>query len=131
MATQVMSITDFMSGDYKRKKPVIKIVAEHLDRNRIAYTVAGIGVTMVLTGGVDHTLAAGLGSLDAKAEAMYKKLLEIAKWVIVVKGSFDSITDLFNNDFQSAKKKIIQYGLMYLLLRGLPWLLKLVDEWFA
>lgn len=88
------------------------------------------GVTFILFAGLpDISFAAGTG-IDVGADKIYKKLLNIAKWVIIFKGGIDTIKNVADGDLQAAKKNFLGYGVTYCILWGLPWMMKEIDKLF-
>lgn len=88
------------------------------------------GITMLLLIGLPGTSHAATG-IDAVADKLYKKLLNVGKWIIVMKGGIDTIQSAIQGDVQSAKKNFLGYLLVYVVLWALPWGLKQVDVVFA
>lgn len=70
-------------------------------------------------------------SLDEKAEKLYfDKFIGIAKWIVVGKGAWDIISRAMKEDFDGAKRSILQYLLIFAVLMGLPWALTEVENIF-
>ncbi|MEK3969424.1 hypothetical protein [Paenibacillus sp. FSL H7-0323] len=88
------------------------------------------GITLLLLIGLPATSHAATG-IDAVADKLYKKLLNVGKWIIVMKGGIDTIQSAIQGDVQSAKKNFLGYLLVYVVLWALPWGLKQVDVVFA
>jgi hypothetical protein len=92
--------------------------------------VKAAGLTFVLlTALPDVSFAAGTG-IDVGAEKIYKKLLNVGKWVIIVKGGMDTIKSVADGDLPSAKKNFLGYVVTYAILWALPWALGEVDKLF-
>ncbi|WP_274362773.1 hypothetical protein [Paenibacillus thermotolerans] len=123
--TEVIPFREFVRGEWKQKT-TIEVIVEHLDRHKVVYRVAGLTLTVFLTG-ADLSFAADGGGIDASAEKIYRKLLSIGKWVIVFKGGFDTINNLVQGDMTAARKNFLGYLLVYVILLGLPWCLEQVD----
>lgn len=69
--------------------------------------------------------------LEEKAEELYfNKFIGIAKWVIITKGGWDIVTKTLKEDFDGAKRSILQYAMIFAVLMGLPTGLNLVEELF-
>lgn len=103
---------------------------------KIGILVGGIGI-MVLTG-IDTTYAAGTGAsfepgvgLDEKANALYKKFIDIAKWIVAGKGGWDSINKMLKEDFEGAKKSFLQYLIIFAILIGLPKALNFIEGFLS
>lgn len=77
----------------------------------------------------DVSFAAGTG-IDVGAEKIYKKLVNIGKWVIIVKGGIDTIKTVADGDLPSAKKNFLGYGVTYAILWGLPWMMAEIEKLF-
>lgn len=66
-----------------------------------------------------------------KAEKLYfTTFMDIAKWVIIIKGGWDIVIKTLKEDFEGAKKCIVQYLLIFAVLMGLPWALSMVEGIF-
>ncbi|MEG0259604.1 MAG: hypothetical protein RR595_12135 [Lysinibacillus sp.] len=104
-----------VTPDKKTKIPVFEVLA-----------VAGI----VAFGFPDISFAAGT-ALQEKAESLYyDTFIGIAKWVIILKGGWDIVTRTLKEDFDGAKRGVLQYALIFCVLMGLPAALGLVEEFF-
>ncbi|TVY07194.1 hypothetical protein [Paenibacillus cremeus] len=90
--------------------------------------VAGLGAILFV--GVSGTSFANAG-IDVKADQVYKKLLTIAKWVIVFKGGIETIKSVADGDHGAVKKNFLGYGVTYAILWGLPWMMKEIDKLFS
>lgn len=123
MKTHSMSIGEFMSGSPKQENKIIVHFKKH---GQTYIKVAGL-TTIILT--APHFAFASTG-IDIGAEKLYRKLINIGKWVIVFKGGFDILKYCGNGDFESAKKGFFGYVLTYLFLLGLPFLLDEVEGVF-
>lgn len=90
--------------------------------------VAGISfILLAAMPGSSFAAAAGTG-IDVGADKIYKKLLLIAKWVIIFKGGIDTIKSVAEGDLAAAKKNFLGYGVTYAILWGLPWMMKEIDK---
>lgn len=101
------------------------IVVEHIERHKLIYRIGAITIMVLLgAGGLDQVFAAsdasGLG-LDVGAQKLYHKLISIGKWVIIIKGAFDTIQATVQGDFVQARKSGLAYLMVYAILLGLPW----------
>lgn len=110
------------------------MVVEHIDRHKLLYRVGAITFMVMLgAGGLDQVFAAsdasGLG-LDAGAQKLYHKLISIGKWVIIIKGAFDTIQATVQGDFVQARKSGLAYLMVYAILLGLPWAFGQVEQLF-
>lgn len=70
-------------------------------------------------------------SLDEKAKQIYfEKFLGIAKWIIIGKGGWDIVSKALKEDFDGAKRSVIQYIVVFATLLGLPWMLGQIEDIF-
>jgi hypothetical protein len=124
MREQKMSIKEFLNG--KEPEAFSTKIKHHLDKYGIVYKVVGTTVIILVAGGgFDYAFASS--GIEAGAEKLYAKLLSVGKWIIIFKGGFDTIKNMANGDFDSAKKGFVGYLLVYLLLFGLPWAMDEID----
>lgn len=85
---------------------------------KILIKVAIAGVIFFIT--TDATVFAS--SLDEKAEKMYyEKFIVIARWIVVGKGGWDVVTKALKEDFDGAKRSIVQYLIIMVVLVAFPW----------
>lgn len=90
------------------------------------------GLTIVLLAGLpDVSFAAGGSGIDAGANKIYRKLLNVGKWVIIIKGGIETIKNVSEGDFGTAKKNFLGYMITYAILWALPWGMKQIDELFS
>jgi len=133
---QTMTIGQFMSGSYKNvvdeDKLINKVIA-HLKRHKVAYRVVGTSMLIIF---VSVGTVSAMGSdtvttgIDAGGKRIYGKLMELAKWVIIIKGGFDTMNNMVKGDTDSAKKAFLGYLLVYVIMLALPWSLDEVDAIF-
>src|SRR5690606_1789570 len=90
----------------------------HLEKHKIKYQI--VGTTMIIFLCTTGIASANTG-IDAGAERVYKKLLNVGKWVIIVKGAIDTIKAVADGDMLSARKNALGYGVTYMILHALPW----------
>lgn len=113
---------------------IIRLIVEHIDRHKIVYRIGAITITLLLGMGVGEALAAATTTsttgIDVGAERLYMKLVRIGKWVIIIKGAFDTITATVQGDFITARKSALSYLLVYVILLGLPWGFNQVESLF-
>lgn len=119
MKTATIKWNDFFANE---PTPVVSKKAETIIK------VAFVGLTTFILF-TDVTFAAS--SIDTAANAIYRKLLNIGKWVIIIKGGIDTIQNAVQGELQSAKKNFLGYLLVYVVLWALPWGLKQVDLLFS
>ncbi|GKU79833.1 hypothetical protein [Paenibacillus sp. L3-i20] len=112
----------------ERIKAGAKIIIEHIDCNKTVYRIGAITLAIML-GGIDIVSAAS-GGIDAGAQMIYTKLVNVGKWVIIIKGGFDTINATVQGDFVTARKSFLSYLLVYVVLLGLPWAFEQVETLF-
>lgn len=122
---QTMSIREFLhpapNKQFKEK------LTKHLKKHKITYQIIGYTI-VILVAGSGFVFAAG--GIDAGAKKIYLKLVNVGKWVIIIKGAIDTINSVANGDFNSAKKQLMGYILIYALLFALPWGMDQVENVF-
>lgn len=137
MKTEVVGWGDFFQNKSAAGLPAIIIETDQL-RNSVIRAITKkeniikiAGITLMLLVGIPGvTHAAGTG-IDVAAEKIYRKLMNVGKWVIVIKGGIDTIQSAVNGDLQASKKNFLGYLFVYIILWALPWGLKQVDVMFA
>lgn len=128
MTMKTMSIPDFVRNGWQEER-VIDTFLAHLNRHKIAYRI--IGTTVILFIGLtDVTFAASGTGIDAGANQLYKRVINIGKWVIIVKGGIETIKNAADGDFQSVKKGFLGYGITYAVLWALPWMMHEIEKMF-
>lgn len=123
---ETINFNEFMSGEYGIR---IKKIQE-VKRNRIYKVVLVGGMTLVLLSTVGPAFAASGAGIDVGAYRIYRQLLRIGKWIIIVKGGIDTINAMMKGDHSAAKKGFLTYLVVYLILNGLPWAMDQVDGLF-
>ena len=122
---EIIVWTEFPKDDFLNTNITLQIKhtekPSHLGRLLI-FSVAGI---YFFTIGNTDVLAS---SLDVKAEELYYgKFLSIAKWLIIGKCGWDTVSKTLKEDFQGAKKSVIAAAIMFGVLTGLPWAFNELD----
>lgn len=125
--TQSMSIPDFVRYGWQEESMIESFIA-HLDRHKIKYRVIGTAIILFL-GAADVSYASGTG-IDVGANKLYKRLIQVGKWVIIIKGAIDTIKNVADGDFQASKKNFLGYALTYAILWALPWTFNEIDKLF-
>lgn len=124
-----MSVREFLN----RKEPEawsVKIT-NHFKKYGFVYKIVGSTVIIFMVGGgFDYAFAAD-SYIDKKANIVYYKLMDVGKWIIIFKGSIDTIKAVGNGDFDSAKKSFFSYLLIYILLLSLPYGFEEIDKLFS
>ncbi|GGF88687.1 hypothetical protein [Paenibacillus abyssi] len=108
---------------------IIKRIIAHVERHKFAYQI-GASVLIVFLAGADFALAAEPTGIDVGARKIYTKLVNVGKWVIIIKGAFDSINATVQGDFIQARKSFLSHLLVYVILLGLPWAFGQVETLF-
>lgn len=127
-----------LAANYRQIKPdhgIWGAIIEHVSRHKVIYRIGALTLTMLFAGGLD-VLAEPLNvvgdstGIDSAAEKIYTKLVRIGKWIIIIKGAFDTISHTVQGDFVSARKSGLSYMLVYVILLGLPWAFKQIEGLF-
>jgi hypothetical protein len=131
-----INFKEFLSGEYNEKQLKIKRIKE-IKRKRMYQIVFVSGATIILisTGmnllTPDAVFAAdGFDGINEKANFLYRKLLLVGKWIIIVKGGINTINHMIQEDFGAAKRGFLTYLVVYLILHSLPWAMGEVDNLF-
>ena len=104
------------------------------DRSAGAKIAKGVLLTSLLTGAAFLSLddPAYASDITRKAERFYfGTFMTIAKWVIIIKGGWDIVTKTLKEDFEGAKRSVVQYLMVFAVLMGLPYALEMVEDLFA
>lgn len=121
---QTIKFNDFMSRNYKVKS------VKQINKGKAYKIILVGGLTLILLAAGDVTFAASNTGIEVGAYAIYKKLLLIGKWIIIVKGGIDTINAMMQGDHGAAKRGFLTYLVVYLILNGLPWAMDQVDGLF-
>lgn len=70
-------------------------------------------------------------SVDDGGMRIYKKLANVGKWAIVIKGSIDIIQAAFNGNYQEAKTLFMGYLLCFAILLSIPYGLNEIEDVFG
>lgn len=132
-----INFREFLSGEYNDKQLKIKRVKE-IKRKRIYQIVfvSGASIILISTGMNLLTPDAVFAATDAfdgindKANFLYKKLLLVGKWIIIIKGGINTVNHMIQEDFGAAKRGFLTYLVVYLILHSLPWAMGEVDSLF-
>lgn len=120
------------------------VIVEHVERHKLIYRIGAITLTVLLgagglesvfadpgvTSSISSTAAIGGSGLDVGAHRIYTKLVGIGKWIIIIKGAFDTISSTVQGDFVAARKSGLAYMLVYIILLGLPWAFGQIETLF-
>jgi hypothetical protein len=124
------TISEFMSRD-KKEDEILRKLKAHFERHHIAYKVAGTFIIVTIAGGIDFASTAEAASdLDRHVKPLYQKLVNIGKWFIIFKGGTATIKSVGSGDMDAAKRNVLQYVMIYLVLLGLPWIFDQADTVF-
>lgn len=123
---KTMSIPDFIRYGWQEESKVDVFFA-HLKRHKIKYRIIGTAIILFL--GVSSVAFASTG-IDAGAEKIYRKLINIGKWVIICKGGIETIKSAADGDFEQVKRGFLGYGVTYAILWGLPWMMEEIEKLF-
>lgn len=108
------------------KKPEITKKPFKFPKTLIKLIIAGAVFYFTM----DTSVFAATG-MEEKAERLYfDKFIGIVKWVIIGKGGWDIVNKALKEDFDGAKKGVLQYLLIFGVLMGLPKALNLVEDIF-
>jgi hypothetical protein len=122
-----MSIPDFVRHGWREETAIDAFLA-HLDRNKIKYRIVGTAIILFL-GFVDVSYAST--GIDVGAMKLYKRIINVGKWIIIIKGGIDTIKSGVDGDYPGVKTKLLGYGLTYASLWALPWLFGEIDKLFG
>ncbi|CAM3526917.1 hypothetical protein PALU110988_27435 [Paenibacillus lupini] len=106
----------------------VEIIVEHVERHKVVYRIGAMTLVMLI--GLDVTAFAADSSIDENAGKLYHKLIGIGKWIVLMKGAFDTISHTVQGDFVAARKAGLAYMLVYVILLGLPWAFDQIEGLF-
>jgi hypothetical protein len=122
----VIHFKNFMDGSFRDEPTKTQKIVIHFKKNKKVYIRIGlITTTLCLT--ALHPAFAATTEIDKKGYEIYKQLLSIGKWVIIVKGGWDVVRSTLSNDYDKAKKGFISYLLAYIFLLVMPALMGYAD----
>jgi hypothetical protein len=84
----------------------------------------GIGAGLLLP---DVAWAAGI---EAGCKRIYSVVVDVGKWIIIVKGTIDCIQSVLQGDFQAAKHQFFGYLMCFGIMLALPWGLNEIEAVF-
>lgn len=124
---QRMSLHDFLHG--VDQETFLDKAKRHIAENKTFYvTVAGCTLIFLFCG-FDGSALADTG-IDRKANSIYRKILGVGKWVIIIKGGLEIIQNASNGDYNSVKTKFFSCLLIFLALLALPWAMDEIEDLF-
>jgi hypothetical protein len=125
---------------FDKIKTGIEVVVKHIDRHKRIYQIGALTLTVLLGAGVETAFAGdpsvaittvgGGSGIDVGAHRLYARLVSIGKWVIIIKGAFDTISHTVQGDFVQARKSGLSYLIVYVILLGLPWAFNQIEVLF-
>lgn len=121
-----MSIPQFVRHGWQEES-LIESLLDHLKRHKIKYQV--IGTTVILFGVADTAFAST--GIDEGAKRIYSKVINVGKWIIIIKAAIDTFKSVSEGDLTAAKKNFLGYVLVFAMLWALPWALGEVEKVFA
>lgn len=93
--------------------------------------VSGFGLVGHAAGVVDPVTAAGnIDKIGSGGYVIYKKLLAVGRWIIIIKGGIDTVNSMVQDGGGAAKRNFLTYLIVYLVLKGLPVAFDWVDVAF-
>ena len=86
----------------------VRVIVEHVNRHKLIYRIGAIVITIILTSGVGHVFADPISAtgIDAGARKIYTKLISVGKWVIIIKGAFDTISATVQGDLSRPGSRV-------------------------
>lgn len=114
-------------------KKYASIVRLHFSKHKVVYRIGAITVVFILaaaTGVSADALGSPAGDIDRTVNSLYKELLKVGKWAIIIKGAFDTVSNTIQGDFVAARKNAFAYMLVYVILLGLPWVFEKIEDVF-
>jgi hypothetical protein len=123
-----MSVRDFLNTDFTSDQKSFNRLKTHIKNNKTIYQVAGLTITVFLVG--ENISFAAESGIDRGMKKLFYKIVDLGKWIIIIKGAIEIIRSIGDGDLKSGQKVFLTYLLMYLLLLGLPWGFDQVDQLF-
>jgi hypothetical protein len=123
-----MTISQFMNPNYNTEK-ILDPLIRFLDKHKVVFRVVGVTLIIFSSGLLDTSVFAATG-IDEGATKIYEKLINVGKWVIIIKGGWETINNTIKGDFDTAKKSFLQYLIIYVILLAFPWAMSEVDVLF-
>lgn len=115
----------------KSSQPIVEIVSNSSTyKKSFANLVPVIAMGSVFYLNL-HDVALASGFTERAEKFYFDTFMMLAKWIIIIKGGWDVIAKTLKEDFEGAKKSIIQYLVVFVVLMGLPHALDLVEEIFS
>lgn len=130
---ETMTISEFLNKEYKNRKQSKYYVKtnefiEFYNKHHVLIFRICL-LTGALFFGAGWEFAFADEGLDERMSALYfDKFIGIIKWVIVGKGGWESVSRMLKEDFNGAKRSLIQYVILFALLLGLPYGLNEIEN---
>lgn len=103
----------------------------HIKKNKEVYIQLGRYVIYGTLALASPEMAVMAASLDKSGYALYRKVANIGKWVIIIKGVIDTIQNVLNGDLDGAKRTFLMYVIAYSVILALPWAMNEVESVFS
>lgn len=126
---KTISLEEFKTKLNKEKEVVCYIVDGKKVVKSTLSKASVLGITAATFIIFSGTVSASSG-IDDAARGIYSKLLLVGKWIIIIKGGIDTVNNVVQGDFGTAKKSFLSYLVIYIILQGLPWAMDEVDKTF-
>lgn len=75
-------------------------------------------------------VAEAISDIDAGGKKIHAIVVNVGKWVIIVKGTIDCVQAVLDGDFQKAKRQFFGYLMCFAIMIALPWSLDEVEAIF-
>lgn len=117
------------------------VLRTHFSKHKAIYRIGAATVIILLATATgvsasptDITTSIVSGSpasdIDSTVSVLYKEILKVGKWAIIIKGAFDTVSNTIQGDFVAARKNAFAYILIYVILLGLPWAFEKIEDVF-
>lgn len=156
---EVIPFNSFMNGSYREKNhfklPTFDDIIKRLDVKTIVFAGVSILLVPMLTGleanaasmlldnqesistlvsvepeSITASSSLNSSSIDAKGKMLYRKVLNVGKWLIIIKGGWEIIASTVKSDFDKVKKVMVQYLIAYGCLWLFPFVLDEIENFF-
>lgn len=114
----------------KKIRLVGKKVLAHLERNKSFYTGVCFSLGYALVASILLDPSVAFADIDSGGARIHKKVVGIGKWVIVIKGTIETIKSVLDGDYLTAKTQFFQYLFCFAIMLALPWCLTEIEGVF-
>lgn len=90
----------------------------------------GIGAAIGIGAGLLLPDVAWAAGIEDGGRRIYSVVVNVGKWVIIVKGTIDCVQSVLQGDFQAAKRQFFGYLLCFGIMLALPWALNEIEAVF-